>query len=180
MFNEVIQLYILLILLALMFIPIPIKFSIIVTNKAFFIYLYNKEIKMKKSNKKKKSSPKKKKYTFIFNWKKLLHIMRRSLFKIRLSYKYNLLYDTSDAYYTAILNGYLNIFSNVFHNFLLWFFKIKRFKIAVNPLFKNKFHIEFQFKGIIYINFVKLIIIAINLLKCIKKEVSPLREAYEQ
>lgn len=178
--NEVIYLYILLALFILVFIPFPIKFSFYVNNKIIKIYLYNKEIKIKKSNKKKKTPKKKKNYSFIFNWKKFLYIMRRSRFKPRLSYKYKLIYDTSDAYYTAILNGYLNILSNSLHNLLLWFFRSKKFKIQVNPLFKNEFYIEFQFKGIIYINFVKLIIIAINLLKCIKKEVSPLREAYEQ
>ena len=178
--NEVIYLYIIFVLVILLFIPFPIKFSLYVNNKIIKIYLYNKEIKIKKSDKKKKSPKKKKNYNFIFNWKKFLHIIKHSKFKPRLSYKYKLLYDTSDAYYTAILNGYLNILSSSLHHLLLWFFKIKKFNIQVNPLFKNEFNIEFQFKGIIYINFVKLIIIAINLLKCIKKEVSPLREAYEQ
>lgn len=172
--------YILLFLIILIFIPIPIRFSLEVNNKIVKIHLYNKEIKIKKSKKNQKPSKKKKRFSFVFNWKKFIYLMKNSSFKPRLSYHYDLVYDTSDAYYTAILNGYLNILSYTLHNLFRWFFKIKKFKVTVNPLFKNEFHIKLHFKGIIYINLVKIIIIAINLSKCIKKEVSPLREAYGQ
>lgn len=176
--------YIFFFMIILFFLPIPIKFSVITDITKIDIYIYRKLVKSLAINflnllEKKDSVEKGKLYSFPVDWRKFLHTMKIAPLKLRLSYNCILYYDTPDAFGTAMLNSLLNLLTYNSHNFLLWFFKIKRFNIKVHPLFKNKFNLKFHFKGIIYVNLVKILIIAFNILKCKKKEVSPLREAYE-
>ncbi|MBL4930956.1 DUF2953 domain-containing protein [Clostridium paridis] len=166
--------------------PIPIKFRVEIDEFKIKVFLYKKLIldkdifslikKEKPKTKEKKKDTRKYKLDYI----NIVNSLKKSTFKPILKYRLQIDYDLSDAYPTAILNGLITPLAYVIHGQLIRFLKVTNYKINITPIFNNSFYLYFSFKGIIYVNLVKITIIGFKIMKHIKKEVSPLREAYGQ
>ncbi|MDD7793878.1 DUF2953 domain-containing protein [Clostridium sp. 'White wine YQ'] len=168
--------------------PIPIKFRVEIDEFKIKVFLYKKLILdkdifslIKKEKAKPKTKEKKKdSRKYKLDYLNIVNSLKKSTFKPILKYRLQIDYDLSDAYPTAILNGLITPIAYVIHGQLIRFLKVTNYKIKITPKFNNSFYLYFSFKGIIYVNLVKITIIGFKILKSIKKEVSPLREAYGQ
>ncbi|WP_238882694.1 DUF2953 domain-containing protein [Clostridium sp. YIM B02551] len=166
--------------------PIPIKFRVEIDEFKIKVFLYKKLILDKdifsliKKEKPKANEKKKETRKYKLDYINIVNSLKKSTYKPILKYRLQIDYDLSDAYPTAILNGLITPLAYVIHGQLIRFLNVTNYKIKITPKFNNSFYLYFSLKGIIYVNLVKITIIGFKILKNIKKEVSPLREAYGQ
>lgn len=181
MFYALLTLFLIIILF-----PIPIKFRVEIDEFKIKVFLYKKLILDKdifsliKKEKPKTKEKKKDSKKYKLDYMNIVNSLKKSTFKPILKYKLQIDYDLSDAYPTAILNGLVTPLVYIIHGQLIRFLKVPNYKIKITPKFDNSFYLYFSLKGIIYVNLVKITIIGFKILRNIKKEVSPLREAYGQ
>jgi Protein of unknown function (DUF2953). len=176
------------IFLVIILFPFPVKFRVEIIEFKIKVYLYKKLIldkdifslikKDKTKPKPKEKMKESKKYKL--NYINIVNSLKKSTFKPILKYRLQIDYDLSDAYPTAILNGLITPIAYIIHGQLIRFLRVPNYNVKITPKFNNSFYLYFSFKGIIYVNLVKITIIGFKILRNIKKEVSPLREAYGQ
>lgn len=194
-----ILIFLLIILLVLFLIPIPIKLSIFYSKEDYYIKLYKRKIlskkdrveldeslnntkafidKFKKSNLKDRLSETIKSKVF-FNI--ITKELKKNKFKPTLKFNGYSDYSLGDAANTALFLGFISCFLPIFYKFLLLFFKIKKSKLPVNPVFKDFKFFEFYFQSIMFISLGQVIYILIIFIKSVlkSKEVSLAREIYE-
>jgi len=186
----------LLLILFLLFVPIPFKVDIHFSMDNYYIKLYNFTIISKKKilNKKNKSSSKKtsppikeKKKFNKLKKENLIKNIKKSNFKLLLSKLYNrhfkptlymdsyLSYSLNDAFKTAIVFGALNNIKTPIYILLNIIFKIKKYKFKVNPLFKDIYFIDYDISSIFFLSFAEIIYMAVIVFKYLynSKEVTP-------
>jgi hypothetical protein len=177
----------LLIFLAIIFIPLPIKIDIFASTNNYYLKLYGFNIlkkekkedintKIPEINKTKKTSILKRLSTKNFIY--LLKLLNKSKFKPTLRIKGYFSYSLGDAAKTAVFYGILHTFFPLLLFALNIIFKIKKFHLPIKPVYEDKFIAEFQITSIITLSFAQIIYISILLVKTIKfiKEVKLERE----
>jgi hypothetical protein len=156
--------------------PIPLKIKFSYENYSFKLYVYRFRINLHKllckarnASKVKKSPAKEKvsKTMSLENVRYLMHEFNNLKFKPKLKFKLQLSYGLYDAAYTAVAFGYLHTFLSSLYNLFSIAFKIKRYKIDINPEY-NKLKLETSIESIFSINIAKLIYILIKMFKAYK------------
>ncbi len=194
--------YTLIIVFVLLFIPIPLKLSIIYSKSNFELKFYNivlyskdkgvinKYLQKKNIKESKKSTATKSKASPNLNKSKihkdkakpdtsdilyLIKVLNKNKFKPKLKVNCKLHYALNDASSTALLYGVIWNINTLIFNGLSILFNIKYFNPEIKPLFTNNFSVNFSFSCIISFNFAKLIYMLFKILSCKKNwEVVPL------
>ncbi|GAA0115962.1 DUF2953 domain-containing protein [Clostridium senegalense] len=177
-------LFILAIILAILFCPIPLKLKLKYINKKLEIFIYKKNLNLDKKHKsnKKNIEKKEKKYKesgikrklskdklpsiYI---KSLLNDLTYNKFKIKMKIKSKVNYSLPDAAHTAILYGYAHQGFVLLQLILKLFFKVKDFKYDLNYEF-NKYYINVEIECIFFISLAKIIYICFLVIKNIKRK----------
>lgn len=144
------------IILIILLIPFPYKYSIYCDNQNYYIKFFF--INIKKSNSKKKSNKK----FMTKNIKPIYKALLWNKFKPKLTIKGNIDYSFSDAMIDAIFYGSLNnlfSFLSILSKYFLSSFNINKLKIK--PLYKTNFYFYINIKCILFISFAQIIIIMI-------------------
>lgn len=172
--------WLLLIILFLIFVPMPFKFNIHFSLNDYYVKLYGFTIISKnKSTKQKKFPPIKKRKDNIKFEKQNLKIILSKLyhrhFKPTLYINSCLSYSLNDAFKTAIAFGTLNNINTPLYILLNVLFKIKKFKFKLKPLFKDKYFLDYDSTSIFFLSLAELIYIVVIIFKYLhySKEVTP-------
>lgn len=154
------------ILLIILFIPIPLKFTFSYKEQIFNFKIYNKTVfsnrpSFKKANKKKKS--KKEKTTTSkparLSYSLLIEHLQRNIFKPWIKFNYNMEYCFNDSAFTAISYGLLYNMDPIVYLLLQNFFSVKAYTVNIVPNFKNIFEVEVDTKAIIFFNIFQVLTI---------------------
>lgn len=141
--------------LLLIFIPIPLVFSL-EYNKKFNIFIYKKKIDYKRKKKGNKKS-------------KIPLKCIKVLWKPKLKLDLDIIYGTDDAALSAILYGIIYSLFPLSFKFINSFFNIKYFNKKVKIDFNNTI-LYFKLDSILYINIAQIIVnIVFILFLCIKR-----------
>lgn len=163
----------LLILSLIFFIPFPIHTTFEYKNNSLTIYLYKHKIypsrKLKRKIKKVNRNIPYPKTIYLDVIKKTYNKYLNIMFKSTLYLDIALNYGFEDAYITGVLYGILQGIFSIIYSLISYVFKIKRFKLNVNPAF-NKSVLNFTINSIIFINLAKIIYIALVAFISVKKE----------
>lgn len=176
-------LFIVLIIVIILFIPIPFKLNIYFSEEDYYVKLYRLTLFSKQKTLTKKVNGKVLKKTKIrkdhilknkkFN--SLILKLYKLNFKPTLRIKYTLEYSLNDAAKTAIFYGVLCQLSELIYSIIDLRFKIKKYTFDINPIFKDKLLLKFEISSIIFLSFVHIIYILIIALRSIInfREVNP-------
>ncbi|WP_160691515.1 DUF2953 domain-containing protein [Clostridium sp. C2-6-12] len=179
--------FIFLVILLIIFIPIPIKFNIYYSGVNYYIKLYGVTIISQKKVKKKKNllsktKPKIKKkiinFSKLFNkvnfksleYKPLISKLYHSKFKPILKVNLFVDYSLNDAAKTAIFYGVLCQTPPIIYIILSILFKINKYNFKVNPIFEDKFFLKIETSSIFFLSLANIIYIIIILFKFTKKQ----------
>ena len=179
--------FLFLVILLVIFIPIPIRFNIYYSAINYYIKLYGITIiSQKKVQKKKnaslKTEPKLKKKKINFSrhfekidfksleYKTIIFKLYHSKFKPILRSNLFIDYSLNDAAKTAIFYGVLCQTPPIIYLILSVLFKLNKFNFKVNPIFEDKFFLKIETSSIFFISFANIIHIIIILLKFTKKQ----------
>lgn len=169
--------YIFLIVVILLF-PIPLKIKLVFNNNTLKVFVFKKEFNINKIIKKKLKHKKnntlketKKNSHKSISKKKFLNININNFFKPTLKIDLKINFGFNDAAYTAITYGFLSIAPGFIYNILTKFFKIKKYKFNLQPVFNNEF-IYIEISSIFFVNLVKVIYIAFKIFIIYIKEKS--------
>ena len=181
----------LIIILLILFLPIPIKFSIYYNKQNYYIRLYkftilkkqekqrvehNKKVADKKEVKKlKKKKTSKNFFRRSFDPKKIIRALDRNKFKPTLRVEGSLSYSLNDASKTAISYGVISATMPLILRVIKILFKSKKFKFPITPQFKDEFLVIFDIKSIIFLSLAQII----YMLFLIAKGTSPIKEVKE-
>lgn len=167
-----------LVLIVIIFFPIPLKLKFITFNKDYNIYLYNFSFKkliekktkstISKSKKKPKieKEPKTKK---IIDKSGLISSLKNNKFKLKLKFTLLLDYGLDDAFNAAMIFPLFNSISPFLFFILEIPFSIKKYRMSVSPKFNCNF-IKLEIESIIFLSIAKIIYMTILILKNISKE----------
>lgn len=174
------------ILIIILFTPIPLNISIYYSRNNYYINLYKFTImskdKIKKNVKNSTSSCKNKKkkkeslkLLSLIHKKFLIENLYNSKFKFKIKLNGKLDYSFNDAAKTAIAYGLFSQITPILYFITNILFKIKNFKIDLNPIFEDKFLVKLEISSIIFISIAKIIYILIIIFKSIlySEEVDP-------
>lgn len=168
--------FILFLLFFILFLPIPLKFTIYYSLEDYYLRIYKFTIISKKkknistfSNKFKTFNKKNKLKLSFSKYKKFLSSAFYSKFKPSLKINLKLSYSLNDAYNTAIIYGVLCSISPFLNTFINTIFKIKKYHLNLNPIFKDEFLVKIEISSIIYISFAQTIYMATIFIKNIKE-----------
>lgn len=168
---------IVLVILFILFLPIPIKFSIYYSSDDYYIKFYNITLTSKKKDKFKKNITLDKKEDDIFkilykylDLKSFIFDLYHSKFKPYLRIKLVLDYSFNDAAKTAISYGVLCQIPSLVFILSNIPFKIRKFNFKINPIFEDKFLLKFETSSIIFLSLANIIYITILLLKYITNQ----------
>lgn len=168
---------IVLVILFILFLPIPIKFSIYYSSDDYYIKFYNITLTSKKKDKFKKNITLDKKEDDIFkilykylDLKSFIFDLYHSKFKPYLRIKLILNYSFNDAAKTAISYGVLCQIPSLVFILSNIPFKIRKFNFKINPIFEDKFLLKFETSSIIFLSLANIIYITILLLKYITNQ----------
>ncbi|WP_459482053.1 DUF2953 domain-containing protein [Clostridium saccharoperbutylacetonicum] len=168
---------IVLVILFILFLPIPIKFSIYYSSDDYYIKFYNITLTSKKKDKFKENINLDKKEDDIFkifykylNLKSFIFDLYHSKFKPYLRIKLILDYSFNDAAKTAISYGVLCQIPSLVFILSSIPFKIGKFNFKINPIFEDKFLLKFETSSIIFLSLANIIYITILLLKYITSQ----------
>ena len=159
-----VALFILLIIIVL-FLPIPFKIYITFENNELIVRLYNKKIFTLYTNLKKEPSHKtKKKGAKILNFfknkklspKKLINKLKNSDFKPGLNFQGSLTFGVEDAAACAILYGISCNIPYILRGILSKFIKLKFFNLSIKPKF-NTNTLFFNISSIFYLSLANII-----------------------
>ncbi|WP_035290314.1 DUF2953 domain-containing protein [Clostridium sp. KNHs214] len=169
--------YIFLISLIILLFPIPLKFKLVFNNNELKIFIYKKQVKTsnkfdlnktldKLKNKESKTQDteheiKNKQQKNKASAKAFFHICLNNFFKPTLKIDFNINFGFNDASATAMVYGFVNAIPGFIYNILCKFFKIKKFKFNVQPVFNNEI-IYIEISSIIFVNLVKVIYISLK------------------
>jgi len=179
--------FIFLVILLILFIPIPMKFNIYYSTIDYYVKLSGLTIISKKKSKyKEKHSHKiessiKKEHKFFssfynniglksIDFKSLISILYNLKFKPLLKIKFSLDYSLNDAAKTAIFYGVLYEMPPLIYFLINIPFKTYKFNFKINPIFEDKFLLKIETSSIIFISFANIIYIIIILFKFIKSK----------
>ncbi|WP_061994806.1 DUF2953 domain-containing protein [Clostridium sp. ATCC 25772] len=177
-------LFILTIILAILFCPIPLKLKLKYINKKLEIFIYKKNLnldKKTKSNKiniEKKEEPSKeggikrkfsKDKLSSIDIKSLLNDLIYNKFKVKMKIKSKVDYSLSDAAHTAIVYGYAHQGFVLLQLILKLFFKVNDFKYDLDFEF-NKSYINVETECIFFISLAKIIYVCFLVFKNIKRK----------
>lgn len=178
----------LIIILLILFLPIPINFSIYYTKENYYIKLYNfkilkskkkpvvdnnkTEINQKEPKKTKKKKTSKKFFTKSLEPKKIISALDKNKFKPTLRMEGSISYSLNDAAKTAISYGVISAIMPFILRIIQILFKSKKVKLPITPQFKNEFTVNFYIKSIIFLSTAQII----YMLFLISKGVSPKKE----
>ena len=179
------------ILLLIIFLPLPLKSIIYYSNENYYIKLFNFKIVSKKNTtknnpinavnndakepKKKKNKKNKKKHKKSLSLKKLpitkiIYTIDHNRFKPILISKGYINYSLPDAATTAITYGTLSAIMPFIYRLFSIIFKNKKFNINITPNFKDKFFIEVKINSIIFISLGQIIYICYLIIKLLLRE----------
>lgn len=148
---------VLLIFLLVLLLPIPIKTSILYSEKKLGIYLYNFKLNKRKLIKKATTTKiplKKKKVLSIL--KLGINVLRNNFFKPYIKLNINFMYGLDDAANTAEVYGLLNLMNPVIYKIFGEFFFVKNFVYNIHASF-NKTILKFNIRSIIFINLLTIL-----------------------
>lgn len=182
--------FVLLIILFLLFVPIPFKFDMHFSFDDYYIKFYgftivskNKIHNRRSKNSKEKISPpikknKKIKKNIEFrkeNLKIFLSKLYHRRFKPTLYINSSLSYSLNDAFNTAIAFGALSNINTPVYILLNVIFKVKKFKFETKPIFKDKYFLDYDTSSIFFLSLAELIYITTIVFKYLlnSKEVTP-------
>jgi len=185
--------FFLFIFLVTIFIPLPIKLSIYVSTKNYYVKIYRFYIlkKDKLNNEKTKSSEIKKPYKRNLKRKpslfkgfspkkiiKLINLLNKNKFKPVLRMKGYFAYSLGDAAKTAIFYGILSTYFPLLLFALNIVFKTKNLSLPIRPIYEDKIIAETEITSIITLSLVQIISMSVLLIKAIHilKEVKLERE----
>ncbi|NLK93647.1 MAG: DUF2953 domain-containing protein, partial [Clostridiales bacterium] len=100
----------------------------------------------------KEKSEKKKKNITLLRIIKYIRSVNKSKYKPTLKTTGNIDYSLEDSSDTAIIFGLSSILYGFTYNFLSIFLKVKKYDIAINPLFKNQIYIKANIKCIVRVS----------------------------
>lgn len=167
---------ILFLLLFILFFPIPLKFTIYYSLENYYLCIYKFTIISKKkknisklSNNFKKFNKKNNLKISIPKYKNFLSKLFYSKFKPSLKININLSYSLNDAYNTAMLYGMLCNISPFLYTLLHAPFKITKYDLNLNPIFKDNFLVKIEISSIICISFAHIIYMATIFIKNAKE-----------
>lgn len=151
---------VLLVFLLVLLLPIPIKTSILYSEKNLGIYIYNFKLtkKVKKKITVNKTPLHKKKFVPIL--KLGINVLRHNFFKPYIRLNINFMYGLEDAANTAQVYGLLNLMNPVIYKVLGEFFSIKNFVYNIHANFNTKI-LKFNIKSIIFINLLTILYIIV-------------------
>lgn len=169
--------FLFLVILLVIFIPIPIVFNIYYSGINYYIKLYGITIiSQKKLQKKKnlshKSKAKSKNKTINFNYLEYKDIILKlylSKFKPILKIGLFIDYSLNDAAKTAIFYGVLSQTPPIIYLILSILFKLNKFNFKVNPIFEDKFSLKIKTSSIIFLSIGNIIYIILILSKFVRK-----------
>ena len=179
--------FIFLVVLLIIFLPIPIKINIYYSGVNYYIKLYGftiisqKETKNKKklflkaeSTLKNKSDRFKNFYKEInfksLEYKALISKLYNSKFKPFLKLDLFFDYSLNDAARTAIFYGVLCQTPPLIYILLKILFNIRKFNLKINPIFEDKFFLKIETSSIFFLSFANIIYMIIILFKFVKKQ----------
>ena len=168
-------LMLLLLLIALLFVPIHIKIKIIYQNEKVCLYVFNKEIKrraVKRKSVKKNFRIRKlnliKKFTDKFRTKNIMNTLsniNKNNYKPHIKFSCELNYGFDDAAVTGFSSGILNSCSFVLYKLVEITLKIKNYEFTIIPDFNNTL-LNISVTCIISFNIVKIIYMLLIILRC--------------
>lgn len=172
---------VLLIIIILIILPLPLKISIYFSQENYYIKLFNFfTIRNKKTktvtdtpiSSQKKSSPKKEKDKLKIKipYIKIIKKINNIKFKPTLRIKGTIDYSLNDSSQTAIAYGLLHSFIPIIYKSINTFLKIKKYKININPIFKDRFFYEIKFNCIFFISIGQIINMFFIIIKLIIME----------
>lgn len=176
-----------LVILLIIFLPIPIKINIYYSGVNYYIKLYGFTIispsKIKKTKKlfpkaestlNNKSHRLKNFYKKIdlksLEYKALISKLYNSKFKPLLKIDLSFNYSLNDAARTAIFYGVLCQTPPLIYLILNILFNIRKFNLKINPIFEDKFFLKIETSSIFFLSFANIIYIIIILFKFVKKQ----------
>lgn len=179
--------FLFLVILLVIFVPIPIIFNIYYSGINYYIKLYGITIISQKKVKKKKNislktEPKLKKKTINISklfrkidfksveYRALISKLYHSKFKPILKISIGIDYSLSDAARTAIFYGVLCQTPPLIYLILSLLFKLNKFNFKVNPVFEDKLFLKIETSSIFLLSFANIIYIIITLFKFTKKQ----------
>ncbi|HCW54891.1 MAG TPA: hypothetical protein DG753_14440 [Clostridium sp.] len=179
--------FILLIILFLLFVPIPFKFDMHFSFEDYYIKIYGFTIVSKNKIHNKKNKNSKEKISPPIKKSKKNIKLKRENFKIFLSKLYHrhfkptlyidscLSYSLNDAFKTAIFFGILNNINTPLYILINIIFKIKKFNFEVKPMFKDEYFLDYNTSSIFFLSLAELIYITTIIFKYLlnSKEVTP-------
>lgn len=178
----------LMILLFILFLPLPIVVSFYFSLENYYLKLYKftilkkkekssqiKEVKDEKGPKEykvKKKKNKKRKWAIKFNPKKILKLINKNKFKPHLNINGSLNYSLNDPSNTAISYGVFSALLPIIKNIINIVFKTNKFKLPLQPNLNKGFFIQIEIKSIFFISLAQIIYMLILILRGItfKKE----------
>lgn len=179
--------FILLVILLIIFLPIPIKINICYSGVNYYIKLYGFTIispqktrntkrffHKAESTLKDKSNKLKNFYKKIdfksLEYKALISKLYTSKFKPFLKINLLLDYSLNDSARTAIFYGVLCQTPPLIYLILNIMFNIRKFNLKINPVFEDKFFLKIETSSIFFLSFANIIYIIIILFKFVKKQ----------
>lgn len=175
-------------LLLIIFLPLPLKSIIYYSNENYYIKLFNFKIVSKKNNtkinpinethnntKEPKNKKNKKNHKKLLNLKelpfnKIIYTIDHNRFKPVLRCKGYISFSLPDAAITAITYGTISAIMPFIYRLFSIIFKNKKFNINITPSFRDEFFIEIKINSIIYISLGQIIYICYLLIKCLYRE----------
>lgn len=151
--------YIILLIVAIIFIPFPIKLGFTYINNKITVNIYNYKINIDREKKRKAKF----KIKFEVNIKEYIQEIKHLHFKASMKTYMDINIGLDDAAKTAELFGFINYFIPVIYIELEKFFKIKKYDYKVTPNFKESIF-EVKINSIIWISIVKAIYILVHML----------------
>lgn len=179
----------LIIFLLILFLPIPINFSIYYSKENYYIEVYKfkvlkkhkeiavddnkKDLNQKETTKSKKKKTSKKFFTKSLSPKKIIHALDKNKFKPKIRIEGSLSYSLPDAAKTALSYGVISATMPFILRIIQILFKIKKIKLPITPQFKDEFKVNFYIKSIIFLSVAQIIYMLFLILKGVspKKEV---------
>jgi hypothetical protein len=174
------------IIFLILFVPLPIKITLFFSKENYYIKLYNFSLLKKKDenkvdsnnvnteqkNNSTKNKNEHKKPKFLSNLSasgilKIIKEFKKSRFKPGLKLKGYLNYSIGDAAKTAISYGLLSTYLPLLSWVFSIIFKIKKFTLPINPIFKDEFIAEIKITSIITLSLAQIIYMVILFIKVI-------------
>lgn len=157
------MLWIPIIILIIFIIPIKLKVNVLYQDRFVNIYIFKRELKIKRKVSEKEANVKNVKKTEKLIKKLLpkdinsvIHRLSKNKFKIKLNLKVEINYGFEDAALTGVTNGIFHAFSPVMYQLCSKIFNVTSYDYIINPQFNNPM-LNFRISSIISLNLAKII-----------------------